>query len=69
MLKKDTFGIQSKIEISVCEKKGLKRLEYMKKFWTGFIVVLVLLLNFESFFSDLLASVDLGNKNGCKGQH
>ena len=30
---------------------------------------LVLLLNFESFFCDLLASVGLVNKNGCKGQH
>jgi hypothetical protein len=30
---------------------------------------LVLLLNFEPFFFDLLASVGLGNKNGCKGQH
>ena len=30
---------------------------------------LVLVLNFESFFCDLLASVGLVNKNGCKGQH
>ena len=29
---------------------------------------LVLVLDFESFFCDLLASVDLVNKNGCKGQ-
>jgi hypothetical protein len=27
-----------------------------------------LVLNFESFFCDLLASVGLVNKNGCKGK-
>ena len=32
-------------------------------------IVLVLVLNFESFFCDFLASVGLVNKNGCKGQH
>ena len=33
-------------------------------------LVLVLGLDFESFFFDLLASVGLlGNKNGCKGDH
>ena len=30
---------------------------------------LVLVLNFESFFCALLASVSLVNKNGCKVQH
>ena len=29
---------------------------------------LVLVLNFESFFCDLLTSVGLVNKNECKGQ-
>ena len=38
-----------------------------KGFWN--VLVLVLVLNFESFFCDLLASVGLVNKNGCKGQH
>ena len=33
------------------------------------VIVLVLGLNFEQFFFDLLASVGLGNTNGCKGQH
>ena len=42
-------------------------LDYLKRFWTG--LVLVLGLKFESFFFDLLAWVDLGNKNVCKGQH
>ena len=45
------------------------RLEYLKRFWNGIVIVLVLVLNFESFFCDLLASVGLVNKNGCKGQH
>ena len=31
--------------------------------------VLVLVLSFESMFCDLLASVSLVNKNGCKGKH
>ena len=50
---------------------GLKRLKYLKRFWNGIVIVLVLVLvlNFESFFCDLLASVGLVNKNGCKGQH
>ena len=39
----------------------------MLRFWN--VLVLVLVLNFESFFCDLLASVGLVNKNGCKGQH
>ena len=30
---------------------------------------LVLVLNFESIFCDLLASVSLVNKNGYKGKH
>ena len=33
------------------------------------IMTLVLVLNFESFFCDLIASVGLVNKNGCKGLH
>ena len=37
----------------------------MLRFWN----VLVLVLNFESIFCDLLASVSLVNKNGCKGKH
>ena len=37
----------------------------MLRFWN----VLVLVLNFESMFCDLLASVSLVNKNGCKGKH
>ena len=44
---------------------GSTNLRDMKRFWSG----LVLGLNFESFFFDLLASVSLGYKNGCKGQH
>ena len=39
----------------------------MLRFWN--VIVLVLVLNFVSFFCDLLASVGLVNKNGCKGQH
>ena len=39
----------------------------MLRFWK--VLVLVLVLKFESFFCDLLASVGLVNKNGCKGQH
>ena len=39
----------------------------MLRFWN--VLVLVLVLNFESFFCDLFASVGLVNKNGCKGQH
>ena len=38
---------------------GLK-LKYLKKFWNGIV------LNFESFFCDLLDSVGLVNKNGRK---
>ena len=45
------------------------RLEYLKRFWNGIVIVLVLVLNFESFFCELLASVGLVNKNGCKDQH
>ena len=37
----------------------------MLRFWN----VLVLVLNFESMFCDLLASVSLVNKNGYKGKH
>ena len=43
------------------------RLKYLERFWNGIVIVLV--LNFESFFCDLLASVGLVNKNGCKSQH
>ena len=38
------------------------RLKYLKRFWNGIVIVLVLVLNFESFFCDLLASVCLVNK-------
>ena len=41
----------------------------MLRFWNVSVLVLVLVLNFESFFCDLLASVGLVNKNGCKDQH
>ena len=44
------------------------RMKYLKRFWNGIVIVLVLVLNFESFFCDLLASVCLVNKNGCKDQ-
>ena len=44
-------------------------MKYLKRFWTGIVIVLVLVLNFESFCCDLLALVGLVNKNGCKGQH
>ena len=37
----------------------------MLRFWN----VLVLVLNLESIFCDLLASVSLVNKNGRKGKH
>ena len=37
----------------------------MLRFWN----VLVLVLNFESIFCDLLAWFSLVNKNGCKGKH
>ena len=41
-----------------------------KEVWPrNIVIVLVLVLNFESFFCDLLASVCLVNKNGCKVQH
>ena len=43
------------------------RPDYVKIFWT--CLVLVLGLNFESFFFDLFAAVSLGNENGCKCQH
>ena len=36
----------------------------MLRFWN--VLVLVLVMNFESIFCDLLASVSLVNKNGCK---
>ena len=39
----------------------------MLRFWN--VLVLVLVLNFESILCDLLASVSLVNKNGCKGKH
>ena len=39
----------------------------MLRFWN--VLVLVLVLNFESIFCDLLASDSLVNKNGCKGKH
>ena len=50
----------------------LNRFEHSKeggmlRFWN--VLVLVLVLNFESIFCDLLASVSLVNKNGCKGKH
>ena len=45
------------------------KLMYLKKFWTGIVLGMVIVLNFESFFFALLASVSLGNKNGCKFQH
>ena len=48
---------------SLAETKG----GGMLRFWN--VLVLVLVLNFESFFCDLLASVGLVNKNGYKGQH
>ena len=41
--------------------------QFLLGFWN--VLVLSLVLNFESFFCDLLASVGLLNKNGCKGQH
>ena len=42
---------------------------YLKRFWAGIVLGIVIVLNFESFFFALLASVSLGNKNGCKFQH
>ena len=36
---------------------------YLKRFWTGTVLGIVIVLNFESFFFALLASVSLGNKN------
>ena len=39
----------------------------MLKFWN--VLVLVWVLTFESIFCDLLVSVSLVNKNGCKGKH
>ncbi len=45
------------------------KLMYLKRFWTGIVLGIVIVLNFESFFFALLASVSLGNKNGCKCQH
>ena len=45
------------------------KLMYLKRIWTGIVLGIVIVLNFESFFFALLASVSLGNKNGCKCQH
>ena len=42
---------------------------YLKRFWSGIVLGIVIVQNFESFFFALLASVILGNKNGCKFQH
>ena len=42
------------------------KLMYLKRIWTGIVLGIVIVLNFESFFFALLASVSLGNKNGCK---
>ena len=48
---------------------SLLKLMYLKRFWTGIVLGIVIVLIFESFFFALLASVSLGNKNGCKCQH
>ena len=56
------------IETGEWSSKDLK-LMYLKRFWTGIVLGIVIVLNFESFFFALLASVSLGNKNGCKFQH
>jgi hypothetical protein len=53
--------IYLKLEFDEIQGRGMLR------FWN--VLVLVLVLNFESFSCDLLASVGLVNKNGCKGQH
>ena len=45
------------------------KLMYLKRFWTGTVLGIVIVLNFESFFFALLASVSLGNKNRWKCQH
>ena len=45
------------------------KLMYLQRFWTGIVLGIVIVLIFESFFFALLASVSLGNKNGCKCQH
>ena len=37
---------------------------YLKRFWTGIVLGIVIVLNFESFLFALLALVSLGNKNG-----
>ena len=42
------------------------KLMYLKRIWTGIVLGIVIVLNFESFFFALLASVSLGNKNGYK---
>ena len=57
------------ILITVVEFPPLWKLMYLKRFWTGIVLGIVIVLNFESFFFALLASVSLGNKNGCKFQH
>ena len=45
------------------------KLMYLQRFWTGIVLGIVIVVIFESFFFALLASVSLGNKNGCKCQH
>ena len=50
-------------ELGLSQNKG----GGMLRFWN--VLVLVLVLDFESIFCDLLASVSLVNKNGCKGKH
>jgi hypothetical protein len=42
---------------------------YLKRFWTGIVLGIVIVLIFESFFFALIASVSLGNENGSKYQH
>ena len=48
---------------------GLRQLGLNSSLKAGVSKEILNWLNFESFFFDLLASVGLGNKDGCKGQH
>ena len=50
-------------------ERGHLKLMYLKRFWTNIVLGIVIVLNFESFFFALLASVSFGNKKGCNCQH
>ena len=62
------YTLHISIKYNAAKYAALK-LMYLKRFWTGIVLDVVIVLKFESFFFALLASFSLGNKNGCKCQH